>query len=366
MKELTNDRDASVDRLLAGTLKARESAAPAGACLDAETVAAWADDALDVRERAIAEAHAADCGRCQALVAALIRTAPPAAAEAPSWWRMPSLGWLVPVTAAATALALWVAVPNRAPVQVSDGGVVAVDQTAPADQPASADRAAATQVPARPTASAPAPRADLQAKASENGPPAVTARERQESLAKAAGPALDKQTAQAPPPPAAALSESIAIAPAASPAADAALPMTAPAEPRALGAATARMSTFGNAMQDVIVSSNPATRFRLLPGGGVQRSADGGATWRTEITGATETLTAGASPSPSVCWLIGPSGVVFLSTDGRTWRRLTFPEKEDLRTVTATDNENATVTTVVGHTFVTTDAGQTWSRTPEI
>ena len=365
MKELRNDRNASVDRLLPGTLKARQGGAPPEACLDAETVAAWADDALPASERASAEAHAADCGRCQALLAAMIRTAPPPAA-APSWWRMPALRWLVPLTAAATALAIWVAVPNRAPVQVSDGGVVAVDRTAPADQPASADRADAAQVPARPTASAPAPHADLQAKAAENGPPAVTARERQESLAKAAGPALDKQTAQAPPPPAAALSESIAIAPAASPAADAALPRTAPAEPRALGAATARMSTFANAMQDVIVSSNPATRFRLLPGGGVQRSADGGATWRTEITGATETLTAGASPSPSVCWLIGPSGVVFLSTDGRTWRRLTFPEKEDLRTVTATDNENATVTTVVGHTFVTTDAGQTWSRTPEI
>jgi len=119
-------------------------------------------------------------------------------------------------------------------------------------------------------------------------------------------------------------------------------------------------------MQDVIVSSNPATRFRLLPGGGVQRSADGGATWRTEVTGATDTLTAGASPSPSVCWLIGPSGAVFLSTDGRSWRRLAFPEAEDLRTVTATDNENATVTTVSGRTFVTTDAGQTWSRSPDI
>jgi photosystem II stability/assembly factor-like uncharacterized protein len=214
-------------------------------------------------------------------------------------------------------------------------------------------------VPARPTASAPAPRVDLQAKAAENVPPAAKTRERQESSA------LDKQAAQAPPPPASALSESIAIAPA-SPAADASLPRTAPGESRALGAATARMSTFANATQDVIVSSNPATRFRLLPGGGVQRSADGGATWRTEITGATETLTAGASPSPSVCWLIGPSGAVFLSTDGRTWRRLTFPEKEDLRTVTATDNENATVTTVGGHTFVTTDAGQTWVRSPDI
>ena len=358
MKELRNDRSASVDRLLPGTLKARDAAAPPDACLDAETVAAWADDALDASERAIAEAHAADCGRCQALLAAMIRTEPPSAAVT-SWWQMPSLRWLVPLTAAATALAIWVAVPNRGPVQVSDSGVAAVDRTVPADQAVPADRAAVPQVPERPTTSASAPGADLQAKAAENVPPAATARERQES------PTLDKQTAQAPPLPPVALSESVAIAPPASPAADASLPRTAPGEPRALGAAAARMSTFANAIETVIVSSNPSTRFRLLPGGGVQRSADGGATWRTEVTGATATLTAGASPSPSVCWLVGPGGAVFLSTDGRSWRRVAFPEIEDLRAVTATDNENATVTTVGGRTFVTTDAGQTWSRNPE-
>jgi hypothetical protein len=352
VKESQNDRDASLDRLLPSALKARDGAAPASACLDSETVAAWADQALDARARAIAEAHAADCERCQALLAAMVRTAPPAAA-APSWFRVSALRWLVPLTAAATAWAIWVAVPNRAPVQVSDGGVAAVDQAVPADQ------ATPAQEPARPTASAPAPPAELQAKAGENRPPAAV-RERQESAA------LDKQTAQAPAAPVGALSESVTIAPAAPPTADAPLSRTAPAAPRALGAAAARMSTFANAMDMVIVSSNPATRFRLLPGGGVQRSADGGATWRTEITGATETLTAGASPSPSVCWLIGPSGAVFLSTDGRSWRRLAFPEAEDLRAVTATDSENATVTTVGGHTFVTTDAGQTWSRNPDL
>jgi photosystem II stability/assembly factor-like uncharacterized protein len=92
----------------------------------------------------------------------------------------------------------------------------------------------------------------------------------------------------------------------------------------------------------------------------VQRSADGGATWRTENAGAADTLTAGASPSPSVCWLIGRSGTVLLSTDGRSWRRLAFPEEVDLRSITATDSENATVTTADGRVFATTDGGQTW------
>src|SRR6185295_2140693 len=131
VKEIKTDRDASMDRLLAAALNARAGSAADGACLDAETLAAWADEALDARERAAAEAHAADCARCQALLAAMVRTRPPAA-EARSWWRVPSFGWVIPVTVAATALVIWIAVPNRVPVQVSDGGALAVDQlTAP-------------------------------------------------------------------------------------------------------------------------------------------------------------------------------------------------------------------------------------------
>ena len=350
MKDTKSDRDASVERLLPATLKARSDAAPAGACLDAETAAAWADQGLDARERAIAEAHAADCGRCQALLAAMVRTQPPAAvaAAAAPWWRMPALGWLVPLTAAATALVIWVAVPNRAPVPVSDGGAEAVDQVRPARESVAPPAAVS-----RPEASA-----DMQAKAVETPLPVVT-RERQESSA------LEKQTVQAPQAVNAPTAETMTMAPPASRSADAALPRSAPSELRALGA-PARMSTFANAMETVIVSSNPATRFRLLPGGGVQRSADGGATWRIETTGAADTLTAGASPSPSVCWLVGPAGAVFLSADGRSWRRLAFPEAEDLRAVTATDQENAVVTTVGGRSFVTTDGGLTWARTPDI
>src|SRR3954468_19332190 len=125
------------------------------------------------------------------------------------------------------------------------------------------------------------------------------------------------------------------------------------------------MSTFASAMDNVVVSSNPSTRFRLIPGGGVQRSADGGATWQTEVTGARDTLPAGASPSPSVCWLVGPRGTVVLTTGGTAWRRVPFPEAVDLQTVVAADAENATVTTADGRSFFTSNSGSTWSRTPD-
>ena len=73
---MKSDRDESIGRLLPGTLNARAAAEPDGACLDAETLAAWADDTLDRDARTAAETHAADCARCQAMLAAMVRTAP--------------------------------------------------------------------------------------------------------------------------------------------------------------------------------------------------------------------------------------------------------------------------------------------------
>src|SRR4030095_13059838 len=109
------DRDATIDRLLAGGAGRSPGDPPdrADACLDADTLAAWADDALDAGALAAAEAHAADCARCQALLAAMARAAllDPARPGAP-WWR-PAFRWLVPLTAAAAAVLVWTIVPPR-------------------------------------------------------------------------------------------------------------------------------------------------------------------------------------------------------------------------------------------------------------
>ena len=45
-----------------------------GICLDAETLAAWADGSLNAKELAAAEIHASNCARCMALLAAIERT----------------------------------------------------------------------------------------------------------------------------------------------------------------------------------------------------------------------------------------------------------------------------------------------------
>ena len=44
MKNVKSDRDSFVGRLLAETLEAQGASLPDGSCLDAETLAAWADE----------------------------------------------------------------------------------------------------------------------------------------------------------------------------------------------------------------------------------------------------------------------------------------------------------------------------------
>src|SRR4051812_26114808 len=346
---MKHDNDAALDRLLGPTLKERDEAPPGPACVDADTLAAWADDGLDAAERKAVETHAAGCGRCQALLAAMVRTLPPPEA-AVSPVRTRAFWWLAAMTPIAAALLIWVAVPAPPPVQRSQSASAVADQIAPAP-PGSA-----------------APRAQADAPRTEAEPPAAVAGR----ASRAAAP-LEEKTAA---PPRAKIAPADTLAPAAQDAAS--LAASAPA-PAAAGAAAvpeaaprrdarsaqARVSMFATAMDNVVVSSNPSTRFRLLPGGGVQRSADGGATWRNEVTGAADTLIAGSSPSPSVCWLIGQAGTVLRSTDGRSWVRVAFPEPVDLQAISASDADTATVTTADGRAFATIDGGRTWSRPPD-
>jgi hypothetical protein len=124
-----------------------------------------------------------------------------------------------------------------------------------------------------------------------------------------------------------------------------------------------------------IVSPDPNIRWRIT-GTLVQRSTNGGVAWEpatssglpagAAVAGSVSTteLVAGHAPSTTVCWVVGRAGVVLLSTDGRTWRRLPFPEMTDLSAVRARDARAASVTTADGRTFSTTDAGSTWAPGP--
>jgi photosystem II stability/assembly factor-like uncharacterized protein len=135
-----------------------------------------------------------------------------------------------------------------------------------------------------------------------------------------------------------------------------------PAAPAA-GAATAQALGRVNAKaSSEIASPDPRTRWRQRGGGNVDYTADGGQTWETTPTGVTETLTAGSSPTADVCWMVGKGGVVLLTTDGRHWQRLAFPETIDLAAVLASDSRSALVTAADGMLFRTIDGGATWTR----
>jgi photosystem II stability/assembly factor-like uncharacterized protein len=111
----------------------------------------------------------------------------------------------------------------------------------------------------------------------------------------------------------------------------------------------------------VIVSPDANARWRV-GGRSLERSIDGGRTWKVQPTGTEVDLLAGSSPAPTVCWIVGRSGLVLLSTDGETWRRLDFPDATvDLVSVTARDGAAATVTAANGRIYRTTDAGRTWT-----
>jgi len=353
------ERDQTVDRLLRQSLKTPASGGATSACLDAETLAAWADGGLSGRTLDSVQLHVADCVRCQDLAGTLarIRSAVPPAEPVRTSRRW--LAWFVPVAAAAAALAVWFAVPGNLGAPINGRDVPLVREPAPPQIETPRDDVQSPSiVPAPPP---PETRKPLQ-EAPSRLPPAessLEARARRDAAASPSAQAAAKKAEQE------STSNDLskdkaAVAQAPATPASTAAPPPAAAPPAAarFGAAAAMRSA--NVVAE-IVSPDPAVRWRIA-GAAVQHSVDGGSTWEPAATDAAADLTAGAAPAATVCWLVGRGGVVLLTTDGRTWRRLPFPEMTDLSGVRTVDagGRVASVSTVDGRTFVTTDAGATW------
>ena len=363
------DRERSIERLLAQRLRGGAGPAASGACLDAETLAALADRGLTKDDLATAEAHVSDCSRCQALVAMLERTRPADPAREP-WWR-PSFGfgWLVPLTAAAAAILLWVALPGNEPAR----------SPAPVEARMPATAASRSQE-SLPDLRQPLDAVREEPRAPAAGKTSAAARtEAKDELARAAP--LEERYARKPgdrdalkenrtpeQEPTSVDSLGRVSAPSAAPSAriEAADRAAAPVPARALAAQTSTLQrqTRGGAAMKEIASPDPSFRWRIGAAGAVEHSIDGGSTWELLPTGVVSDLTAGMSPSSLVCWLVGRAGTVLVSTDGRRWRRLAFPEATDLVAVQASDAQTASVTTADGRTFRTAYGGASWDRRP--
>jgi Photosynthesis system II assembly factor YCF48 len=328
------DRDQTVDRLLRRAMHPGAVPDASDRCLDAETAAAWVDGALPGDAAALAEAHASTCARCQAMLAALVRASPPLP-RAESWWRRRwVIAGLVPLTAGAAAIAIWVATPKDAtrilPPSVQGG-----------TQPPAAARTLPSTPAASPTETARPP-------AREKTPPLVdrleTSTAREERATAAPSPERRQQSADA-------RRDEQAKPPASLDAAASA--------PSPLNESVAQFRRAVGLIE--IASPDGSIRWRIGAAGMVQRSSDGGATWEMLSSGATEDLTAASAPSATVCWIAGRAGTLLLVTNGREWQRVAFPERVDLAAVQATDSRTATVTTIDGRTFRTADGGRTWT-----
>ena len=348
----------SMDDLLRDTLRSRAADSTAG-CLDVETAAAFVDGTLSPRARSSAESHIADCSRCQAVLAALVRSTPPPPSR--TWWRRPSLAWLVPAAVAAGAVAIWINVPDRATPPPS---VQATRELPPPVEavPVIPDRIQMPvdigQSPAASAAASKAPSPGASLKDARSAP-AELLRARQAAAANSA-----KASATPASPDVQDRGElrqdtvPSDFRPVPRPTAAPAPPSVAPA-PRA--AALAETATILAQARATIVSSDRTIQWRIGTGGVVQHSADAGASWQTQTTGVGLTPSAGSSPSPSVCWLVGRAGLVLITTDGgQAWRRLPFPVDVDLASIRATDDKTATIFSADGRTFTTSDAGRSW------
>ena len=288
-------------------------------CLDAETLAAWVDGGLSGAELRMVQTHVADCARCQSLVGAMARTeAAVPQPEAPHTTRR-WLAWVVPLAAAATAVVIWTTMPARnsltTPPVTTESARTAV---APPTQP---------EVVASPELIP-----EKSERAAENKPESPARPQPTESRDQ-----LAERVAVAPPQEAKTQEANTDVA--------AAPPAASPETAAAPSAARAQTGIGGGRVAGLLASAQNlcGPNSTLTP------------------PGVTTPLNAGSSPSPNVCWIVGRLGVVLLTTDGRTWRGITFPVMTDLSSVTATDARNATVVTADGHAFTTVDGGMTWT-----
>jgi Putative zinc-finger len=402
------EQDTSMEQLLREALSARDRA-PQSECFDADVLAAWADGALTGSERSFAEAHAARCARCQAMLASMARTAPEPAAVAPALSIRRWITFLTPLAAGAVALALWFLVEPRSSI-------------VPQQQPSSPSPTASTAAPPSPTSSVsggvvPTERAAenerKEADRTQDARSADALRRRDADTAKK-GRVADAPTANAAPAPTAKPVES----PPADPAAFAKVvpepkrnpevpppnpldeqrlrqPASTPPAPsgRAAGARSAQSADQQVAQSDVkqrqgyldavgrqeagrgagagqfrstvavptIAVPGSNVRWRITVGRIIEHSLDGGTTWATQYSVPENTmLVAGVAPSSTVAWIVGTAGTVLQTSDGRTWRRVPFAAAVDLISVNASDARTATVATADKRSFLTIDGGATW------
>jgi len=427
-------REEALHRLLARSL--RQSLETGGAdCPAPEILAAYFDHSLTSSEASHWESHFSACGRCQQVLAALATSelAPAANDEAQqvaalvakaaapaqpprdvhALRRYLRWNWLVPVAAAAAALALWIAIrpAPRTSVEVARENQIAVPAAqTPSQAPAEASKELAQNLPPAPPpaikrrAEAATPFGGAGNKTSRGqyarvapnqpgaGKETLTADAARVPSARpgtlgrlTSAPAISREKAEADEERKAQRRDAVSVAAApvsrgevaaesaATPQAGAKTAEAKQAQAQsglAASGATAQISqakpkamtsdrvAYRSALV-VVASPSRSVLWRVGPGGSIERSRDAGRTWQPQESNATADLVAGSAPSETVCWVVGRAGTILRTTDGEHWDRIPSPALLDWNTVEARDRLNVTVTAGTAR-YSTTDGGRTW------
>ncbi len=397
------------EKILAGLLRRnlRGGASASGAdCPGPDVLAAYYDRSLDAPETARWEMHFSSCAHCRGQLAALTRSEAPAERAArPKWLR----GWGILAPAAAALVLLLVLAVYRPWHRVATKTEPA-PQVAATSSPSPSDE---TKELAENAASTPAKAKEPHQKNSYKSPPpsgaagvgtgvaagvagsmpstSPGAAKAPQKAAPATGAAIPKlaqpegqEQVEVTP---GATSAQVAQAPAApSP------PVAAPAPPQSTSAtamsstvlqqrgesqnsnrssvavsggaqagALGRLRTLKTRSLEVrIPTPDPSVIWRAGEAGLVERSEDGGKTWKGQITSANADLLAGSAPASNICWVAGRGGTILLTTDGENWRKMNSPTDADLVAIHATNAKKATVEASDGKGFATEDGGVTW------
>jgi hypothetical protein len=116
-----------------------------------------------------------------------------------------------------------------------------------------------------------------------------------------------------------------------------------------------------NLMKLQIQTPDPKILWMIASPGLIEKSEDGGATWKPEYVETRALILAGAAPTAKICWVVGVNGTILRTANGTHWKTISPPAETDFVRVEASDALTATVTAMDGRKFSTSDGGKSWS-----
>lgn len=116
-----------------------------------------------------------------------------------------------------------------------------------------------------------------------------------------------------------------------------------------------------NLMNLQIQTPDPKMLWMIAGAGTVEKSEDGGATWKVQYPATGARIIAGSAPSVKICWLVGENGTILRTTNGAHWKTIKPPAQTDFMRVETADSLTATVTALDGRRFSTSDGGKSWN-----